>query len=37
MLEVHVLAFVPAQIARPLADGCHAAAAEFWREETEQP
>jgi len=27
---------VPAQIVQPLADG-NAAAAEFWREETEQP
>jgi hypothetical protein len=36
-LEVYVLAFVPAQIAQPLAYGGNAAAAEFWREETEQP
>jgi hypothetical protein len=37
MLEVHILTFVPAQIAQPLAHGSNAAAAEFWREETERP
>ncbi len=37
MLELNVLAFLPAQIAQPLADGGYATAAKFWREETEQP
>ena len=36
MLQVHVLAFVPAQLAQPLTDGGNAAAAELRREETEQ-
>src|SRR5206468_3809562 len=36
MLQVHVLAFVPAQLAQALTDGGHAAAAELRREETEQ-
>jgi hypothetical protein len=36
MLQVHVLAFVPAQLAQPLTEGGNAAAAELRREETEQ-
>jgi hypothetical protein len=37
ILEVRVLAFVPAQIVQPFTDARNAAAPEFWREETEKP
>ena len=35
--EVYVLALMPTQLTQPFPDCGHAAGAEFWREETQQP